>query len=77
MEKSGIIKTRDWSKYNFHSASKVYDHPNLSWDVLEKYYHKAYRTFYFRPGYMVKRLLNDIKNRRLLIEIYYAFKTFV
>ena len=76
-EKQGIIKTRDWSKYNFHSASKVYDHPNLSWDVLEKYYHKAYREFYFRPGYLAKRLVNDIKNKRLLIEIYYAFKTFV
>ncbi|MBU0929645.1 MAG: B12-binding domain-containing radical SAM protein [Nanoarchaeota archaeon] len=76
-EKQGIIKTKDWSKYNFHSASKVYDHPNLSWDILEKYYHKAYREFYFRPSYLAKRLIKDIKEHRLLTEIYYAFKTFI
>ncbi|MDD5133654.1 MAG: radical SAM protein [Candidatus Nanoarchaeia archaeon] len=76
-EKQGILKTKDWSKYNFHSASKVYDHPNLSWEILEKYYHKAYKDFYFRPKYLAKRLFRDIKEGRLLIEIYGAFKTFI
>ncbi|MDD5650618.1 MAG: radical SAM protein [Candidatus Nanoarchaeia archaeon] len=76
-DKAGIIKTKEWSKYNFHTASKVYDHPNLSWDTLEKYYNKAYREFYFRPGYITHKIIKDIKKHRLLLDAYYALKTFI
>lgn len=72
----GRIKTKDWSKYNFHTASKVYDHPNLSWDILDEYYHKFYKEFYFRPKYLFKRFWRGIKTGELISDIYYAIKTF-
>ena len=76
-KKSGYIKTDDWSKYNFHTASKVYDHPNLDWKTLERYYHKFYRSFYFRPNYILKRIWKDIKRGRFFITIKYFIKTWI
>lgn len=75
-EKRGIIKTRDWSRYNFHTASKVYDHPKLDWKTLEKYYDKFHKKFYFRPGYILQRLLRSIKKGEILDDIKMAITTF-
>lgn len=76
-EKQGIIKTKDWTRYNFHTASKVYDHPNLDWKTLEKYYNLAHIKFYFRPKFMARRFFKDLKEGLLLKDFYYALKTFI
>lgn len=75
-DEKGVIITKDWAKYNFHSASKVYNHPTLSWKELEKYYTKFHRKFYFRTGYIFNRILKDIKTGFLFWDIYYTIKTF-
>ena len=75
-EKRGIIKTKDWSRYNFHTASKVYDHPNLSWKTLEKYYDKFHKRFYFRPSYIANRLFRSIKKGEIFDDIKMAITTF-
>jgi radical SAM superfamily enzyme YgiQ (UPF0313 family) len=55
-DRAGVIKTKDWSKYNFHTPPKeLYDHPNLDWTVIDHYYRLAMRTFYFRPSFLVRR----------------------
>ncbi len=76
-EKKGLLKTKDWSKYNFHQASHVYNHPKLSWEVLEKYYDKFHKEFYFRPKYIIKRFLGSIKKGQLFDNIKTAFRTFI
>lgn len=76
-EKKGLIITKDWSKYNFHTASKVYNHPTLSWEVLEQYYDKFHKKFYFRPSYIAKRLFLSIKKGELLDNMKTAFNTFI
>jgi radical SAM superfamily enzyme YgiQ (UPF0313 family) len=76
-EKKGLLKTKDWSRYNFHTASRVYNHPNLSWEILEKYYDKFHKKFYFRPGYIIKRLVRSIKKGELIDDAKTAFNTFV
>ena len=75
-KKQGLIISEDWTKYNFHTASKVYNHPNLSWEVLEKYYDLFYKRFYFRPNYLIKRFIRSSIRGELLYDIYYAIKTF-
>ena len=77
MDKKGLIKTKDWSKYNFHTASRVYNHENLSWDELEKYYASFYKQFYFRPKYITKRAFNGVLNGRIFWDIYYSAKTWL
>ncbi|MBS3139317.1 radical SAM protein [Candidatus Woesearchaeota archaeon] len=68
MEAKGQIKTKDWSKYNFHTASRVYEHENLSWETLERYYDLFYREFYFRPSYVVQRLGKGIASGRIFLD---------
>lgn len=75
-EKKGLLKTKDWSKYNFHTASRVYNHPKLEWKTLEKYYDKFHKRFYFRPGYILSRLFRSIKKGEILDDIKMAVKTF-
>ncbi len=76
-EKKGLLKTKDWSKYNFHTASRVYNHPTLDWETLGKYYDKFHKKFYFRPSYIINRLFRSIKKGELLDDIKMAFTTFV
>lgn len=76
-ERKGLIKTKDWSRYNFHTASRVYEHPRLSWEILEKYYNKFHKKFYFRPSYIIHRLFRSIKKGEIIDDIKMAFKTFV
>jgi len=71
------LKSKDWSAYNFHTPSKVYDHPNLSWEIMQKYYDKFYREFYFRPKYLIRRFIRDIKTGNIFSDIKYSFQTFV
>jgi len=75
-EKRRIIKTKDWSRYNFHTASKVYDHPNLDWKTLQKYYNKFHKKFYFRLSYISQRLFRSIKKGEILDDIKMAITTF-
>lgn len=75
-EKKGLLKTKDWTRYNFHEPSHVYNHPHLSWPVLEKYYDKFHKRFYFRPSYMIKTFLNSIKKAQLLDNLKTALNTF-
>lgn len=75
-KEKGVIKSEDWSKYNDHSPSKVYNHPNLDWKTLERYYNLFYKKFYIRPKYIAKRFLRSLVKGELLYDFYYAIKTF-
>ncbi|HET9531127.1 MAG TPA: radical SAM protein [Blastocatellia bacterium] len=66
-ERAGVIKTRDWSKYNFHTPpAELYDHPNLDWKTIDQYYKLGMKRFYFRPSYILKRGLKDLFSGQLL-----------
>jgi anaerobic magnesium-protoporphyrin IX monomethyl ester cyclase len=63
----GRIKVTDWSEFIFHKKGpKIFDHPNLDWKTIDEYYDRAYREFYLRPRYILRRLakgniLTDLK----------------
>ena len=75
-KKQGQIISEDWTKYNFHTAYRVYTHPNLDWETMERYYDLFYKKFYFRPNYLIKRFFRSFLRGELLYDIYYAIKTF-
>ncbi|MBI4230408.1 MAG: radical SAM protein [Planctomycetes bacterium] len=75
-EREGRIKTRDWSRYNFHSPGEIYDHPHLSWKVLRRAYNRFHRRFYFRPTYIRERLREARRQHLLLRSAWYALRTF-
>lgn len=54
-DRLGLIKKPErWDLYNIHRATDVYTHPNpeLTPEVLDRYYRKFYRDFYSNPRYM-------------------------
>jgi len=74
--RKGLIKTRDWGLYNFHNPGMIYDHPNLSFKVINKYYLKFYRSFYLNPKFLRRRLVHSIKNRSFLRDALAGLETF-
>lgn len=56
-KQKGFIKNFDYSTYFWHKEP-VFETDTLSKDVLFKYYKKAYRDFYFRPAYILSKLLS-------------------
>ena len=61
IDSEGRIKSKNWDIYNFHSTTDVWEHENLAWDVIRKYYGMFHRKFYFRPSYIWKRFWRDIR----------------
>lgn len=66
-DKLGYIKSKNWSLYNQHDPSKVYNHPDLEWETIMDYYNNFYREFYLRGSYILRRLKKDIFNFNYLI----------
>ncbi len=66
----GLLKDVDWSNFNYYTPpSQLYNHPNLEWSTIEKYYKKFYKEFYFRPGYMAKRFITGVRQGTLIDDI--------
>ena len=72
----GLILTKDWAEYLFHDTTKpVYNHPNLEWDTIVRYYKRAYRQFYFRPGFIARRVTKGILSGRAFYDLLYFLRT--
>ncbi len=76
-DRKGLIKSKDWRKYNLHSAAEIFQHPNLSIETLDKYYNRFYYSFYLRPGYLISTFFRTLKDLTLFYHIYYGFQTFM
>jgi len=74
-DNQGLIVSKDWSNYIFHLPEKVYNHPNLEWDKINKYYQLFYRKTMLGPSFLFRRFIRDIKQRELFIDAYYFLKT--
>ncbi len=68
-EKKGYILSKNWDDYGFYQEKKIYEHPNLSWDIMTRYLDTAYRSFYFSPSYMVSRFFSSIRNGSLIDDL--------
>jgi radical SAM superfamily enzyme YgiQ (UPF0313 family) len=70
LNEKGLIKTHDWEKFKFYSIpSTIYDHQNLSWATIEKYYLKFYREIYLSPQFIFKRIKSSIVNKTFIDDL--------
>lgn len=76
LERENKIISHDWSNYNFHLSTKIFNHPYLTQEQLTKAYYRFYRQFYLRPSYIGPRFVKSLKQGRLLHDFYYMIKTF-
>ena len=76
LKSEGRIRSQNWSKYNCHQVDEtLFDHPNLAWSVIRNYYKNAFREFYLRPTYIIRRFMRSLKMGDLLYDIHYFFKS--
>lgn len=75
LKSTGRIRTENWSDYICHNIEKpLFDHPNLAWPVIRKYYGKVFRSFYLRPKYITRRFFKSLKMGDQLYDMYYLLK---
>lgn len=53
-ENNGYLTTKDWNRYD--CSEPIMDLPTVSRESILSYYKKAYRKFYLRPSYILKRI---------------------
>jgi radical SAM superfamily enzyme YgiQ (UPF0313 family) len=74
LEDNHFLRSKDWSQYDTNEMP-VFDYPGLS--ASEIYYSalRAYREFYMRPRYFVKRIkrINSLMELNNLILNFMAF----
>lgn len=52
----------DWSMATFHHHDiPLYNHENVSWETLRRYYSKAYHSFYFNPRYILRHFVQSVR----------------
>ncbi len=74
--RNGYLRTFDWSEYDL--ANTVMELPTVSVEEINRMYKVAYREFFLRPGYLLRRLarigsLEDIRmNLRALRSVMFA-----
>lgn len=71
----GLIKSKDWSRYNTHSPDGVYNHPTLEWETIYHYYDHFYRKFYLRPSFIFSRFMKGVADGTLIDDMKAFLKT--
>ncbi|OGS35407.1 MAG: hypothetical protein A2474_04130 [Elusimicrobia bacterium RIFOXYC2_FULL_34_12] len=54
-KEKGILITENWNEYDL--SKPIMDLPTVKPEDVIKYYNKAYKDFYIRPGYLLNRVL--------------------
>lgn len=76
LRRSNNIINFNWDDYNvYNEANSIMRHPNLSWEIIQSYYKKAYiHCYYLNPSYILRRIKRAIKTAELFWDIFYLFK---
>lgn len=62
LERDNKILHKNWEKYNMYSEP-VFKHDHLTFNQIQSFQKKAFREFYLRPMFLIKKLRDvDLKN---------------
>lgn len=76
LDKGGYFLSKDWDQFNVYVIPRrLYRHPQLDWDTVEKFYKKFYRSFYLNPKFIFKRAKRVIRQGTIISEIKHFLKT--
>jgi radical SAM superfamily enzyme YgiQ (UPF0313 family) len=72
----GLIKKTAWREFNLYAMSEeLFDHPDLTWEQIKRYYKKFYRDFYWRPSFILNRLQQSIKRGTVFSDVKHLLQT--
>ncbi|MEX2680160.1 MAG: radical SAM protein [Candidatus Sigynarchaeota archaeon] len=75
-KKDGIeLVSEDWKMFGFHNTPAI-KIPGISPEMLVEYYRMAYKQFYFRISYIIRRFLHSLASGQILRDIM-AFMAFL
>ncbi len=74
-EQKGLILTRNWARYSFHSREGVACHEKLDYETIRRYYDLFYKELYLSPYFIWKRLRRGLKTGEIFFDILYFLKT--
>lgn len=75
LKAEGRIRTFNWSKYNCHQIEEpLFDHRNLKWPTIRAYYKDAFREFYLRLSYIMRRFVRSLARGDLIYDIRYFLR---
>ncbi len=74
-ERKGLIETRDWARYSFHSREGVARHENLDYKTIRKYYDLFYKELYLSPSFIWKRFRRGLKTGDIFYDLASFLKT--
>jgi len=68
IEREGKILEKDYGKYDNIDGKMVFEHGELTKELVERMHKQAYKEFYSRPSFMFKRLMRtrswlELKNQ--------------
>ncbi len=76
LDARGLIKTRDWSRYIFHRTdTPLFEHPNLTWEQINRLYYLAYRRTYLRLRYIANRFVHGLRTGGLWYDAVYFLRS--
>ena len=73
-DRKGYLTTKNWEHYDF--AHPVMELPTISNERVKMFYRKAYRKFFLRPKYLVKRLAR-LRRPNDLADAFRAFRAVI
>ena len=77
LKAKGLLNEFDWDKYNVYNPQRLYQHPTLPWDTIERFYKLAYRKMILtNPSFYYRRLRHGLKTGEFFYDLYY-FARFV
>lgn len=75
LKSKGLLNQFDWDKYNVYNPQRLYQHPTLSWEVIEKFYKLAYRRMVLtNPSFYWRRFWHGLRTGEFLYDIYYFLR---
>jgi anaerobic magnesium-protoporphyrin IX monomethyl ester cyclase len=57
IEQQGKILEKNWNKYDNIEGKALFEHGNLTKELMERMHKQAYKEFYMRPGFILRRIL--------------------
>lgn len=65
----------DYRHFNFYTSPQlVYRHPSLKWNDIIMHQNKFYRSFYFNPKYILRRLKYSFLRGMIIVDLKSVFK---
>lgn len=72
LKAKGLLNDFDWDKYNVYNPRRLYQHPTLPWETIERFYKLAYRKMILtNPSFYYRRLRHGLKTGEFFYDIYY------